>query len=51
MRLLVSDGEAMGLSYIELQATALGAGVYRAVGFEEKEQHYTPMIRRYREKT
>ena len=47
MRMMLEDGRARGLSYIELSATELGAGVYREVGFEEKPSKYALMIYRY----
>jgi len=47
VEMALEKAESLGADYVELQATADGASLYRKIGFKEKESHYAPMIYKF----
>lgn len=43
MKNLIAYGEKLSLGRIDLSATEVGVPIYKKVGFEKKESHYTDM--------
>lgn len=43
----LEKAEQLGADFVELQATADGAPLYKKIGFKDKESHYTPMIYKF----
>ena len=43
MEMLLEEAEALELSRVELQATRMGYGLYKALGFEDAAQKYRAM--------
>lgn len=48
IRMAIEDGQARGLSNIDLMATPMGESVYRRLGFSDQQQHNKPMILKLR---
>lgn len=44
VRMALDHAKQLGMSHVDLQATAQGKKLYEYVGFEKSESHYTPMI-------
>lgn len=44
VRMALDHAKHLGMSHVDLQATAQGKKLYEYVGFEKSESHYTPMI-------
>lgn len=43
MNMMLEDAKDMNLSYVELQATDMGKGLYEKIGFNIEKSEYTPM--------
>lgn len=43
MNMMLNDADKMNLSYVELQATDMGKGLYEKIGFNIEKSEYTPM--------
>lgn len=43
----LEKAKQLGADFVELQATADGAPLYKKIGFKDKESHYTPMIYKF----
>ena len=43
----LEKAKQLGAEFVELQATADGAPLYRKIGFVDKKSHYTPMIYKF----
>ena len=44
VKMALEKAKQLGADFVELQATADGAPLYKKIGFKDKESHYTPMI-------
>ena len=44
VKMALEKAKQLGAEFVELQATADGAPLYKKIGFKDKESHYTPMI-------
>ncbi|MBQ8177174.1 MAG: GNAT family N-acetyltransferase [Oscillospiraceae bacterium] len=47
VKMALEKANQLGADFVELQATADGAPLYKKIGFKDKESHYTPMIYRF----
>ncbi len=47
VEMALEKARQLGAEFVELQATADGAPLYRKIGFKDKESHYTPMIYKF----
>ncbi len=47
VEMALEKARQLGADFVELQATADGEPLYRKIGFNDKESHYTPMIYRF----
>lgn len=47
VKMALEKAEQLGAEFVELQATADGAPLYKEIGFKDKESHYTPMIYKF----
>lgn len=47
VKMALEKAKQLGAEFVELQATADGAPLYKKIGFKDKESHYTPMIYKF----
>ena len=47
VNMALEKAKQLGAEFVELQATADGAPLYKKIGFKDKESHYTPMIYKF----
>ncbi len=47
VKMALEKAKRLGADFVELQATADGAPLYKKIGFKDKESHYTPMIYKF----
>ena len=47
VKMALEKAKQLGAEFVELQATADGAPLYKGIGFKDKESHYTPMIYKF----
>ncbi|MBR4096995.1 MAG: GNAT family N-acetyltransferase [Oscillospiraceae bacterium] len=47
VKMALEKAKQLGAEFVELQATADGAPLYKKIGFKYKESHYTPMIYKF----
>ena len=47
VKMALEKAKQLGAEFVELQATADGAPLYKKIGFKDKESHYKPMIYKF----